>query len=108
LLQNRPPSERAAQKTLEGFGFTVIPQYKIKTRYSTFYVDLYLPELKLCIEIDGGYHFTPGQRHRDKLRSAAIRRSGLHLYRLKAADVYSPRKVAAKIKYFIRRGKTAK
>jgi very-short-patch-repair endonuclease len=102
LMQSRPNSELAAQRTLQKLGYTVIAQKKINTGRSTFYADLYIPELRLCIEIDGGYHFTAMQKKKDALRSAAIRRMGMHVYRLKAADAYHPSKIIAKLKFFVR------
>jgi very-short-patch-repair endonuclease len=103
LLQARPNSEIAAQNTLEKLGYKVIPQYKITTGRHTFYIDLYVPQLRLCIEIDGGYHFTAQQKKRDALRSACLRRLGLHVYRLQAKDAYSTKKIIAKLKYFAMR-----
>jgi len=33
-----------------------------------YIVDFYIPKWRLCVEVDGGYHFTPEQIEKDKCR----------------------------------------
>jgi very-short-patch-repair endonuclease len=108
LMSSRPQSEMAAQRTLQQLGYTVIAQKKFKTARYTFYVDLYLPQLRLAIEIDGGYHFTQAQQKKDKARAAALRRLGIHVYRMRAADAYKPSAIIAKLKYYAYRQNNTK
>ena len=66
-----PPSElllwpRLKNKQLNGFRFR--RQYGI----DKYVVDFYCPELRLAIEIDGGYHFSSDMKEYDPVRQATI------------------------------------
>lgn len=97
LLANTTGAEKKAAEILERANIRVIKQFPISTGRSTFFADLYLPDYRLVLEIDGGYHFTPDQRRKDANRSAVMRRLGLHIYRLTNHDARNPSKVLAKI-----------
>lgn len=90
-------AEKAAYTILIGMGYKVIRQQPISTGRKTYFADLYLPQLKTIIEIDGGYHNTRNQRRLDKNRSNGIWRLGFHVIRLSNRDARSPKKIAAKI-----------
>lgn len=84
-------------------GIRVIRQYPIETGRQVFFADLYIPSLRLVVEIDGGYHTKPVQRRLDANRSAAIRRLGYHVCRLSNRDARSREKVRAKVTAMARR-----
>src|SRR5690348_5961518 len=49
--------------------------------------DFYLPDYKLCIEVDGGYHFTEEQRQKDKAKNNYILHTRhLGLFRISNED----------------------
>lgn len=97
LLEHTTGAEAAACRALHEAGIKYISQYPIVTGRQTFFADIYIPSLRLVLEIDGGYHFTPEQRRRDANRSAAMRRLGYHIYRLTNAEARRPGRVVAKI-----------
>lgn len=78
-------------------GLRVIRQHPINTGRHVYFADLYIPSLRLIVEIDGGYHTTRLQQRLDRNRSANIRRLGYHVCRLSNRDARNREKVRAKI-----------
>lgn len=97
LLSNTTDAEKAACKILSSLNIRYIKQYPINTGKKIYYADIYIPQLRLILEIDGGYHYTPDQKRKDENRSSGIRRLGLHVYRLSNKDARSLQRVKAKI-----------
>ena len=97
LLFKRSDAEKAAHRILSDMGLRVIPQQPIETGRRIYFADLYLPELKTIVEIDGGYHFTEDQRRCDKNRSGGIWRLGYHVLRLTNKDARSEASIKAKL-----------
>lgn len=54
-------------------------------------VDFYFPEVRLGIEVDGSYHNTLQQRHRDREREKALAMSGITIMRLANDEVFGDR-----------------
>jgi len=52
-----------------------------------FIVDFYCSELRLVLELDGLGHTTPSQTDYDVARAICLESRGLHVVRLKNADV---------------------
>ena len=52
-----------------------------------FIVDFYAPRASLVIELDGGQHFEPEQRHYDQRRSVFLEQQGLTVLRFTNLDV---------------------
>ena len=61
LLSKSSDAERAAFKNLVCLGFKPIRQYPVWTKRRIYFADLYIPSLKLIVEIDGGYLYTARQ-----------------------------------------------
>lgn len=78
-------------------GLKAIRQFPINTGRHVYFADLYIPSLRLVVEIDGGYHTTRLQRRLDRNRSANIRRLGYHVCRLSNRDARSVPKIREKI-----------
>lgn len=93
LLSKRTAAEKAVCATLDRMGVKYIPQMPIKTGRKTFYADIYVPSLRLVIEVDGKYHFTDRQRRKDENRSQCLRRMGLHVYRISNPTAPFPKTV---------------
>lgn len=52
-----------------------------------YIVDFYCKPLKLVIEVDGGYHFTPEQRVLDRHRQEILEGMGLHFLRFRDEEI---------------------
>lgn len=106
LLAATTRAESAVGTILRRLGLKYIAQYPIVTPKKTYYADIYVPSLRLVIEVDGGYHGTKEQKQLDDNRSANIRKLNIHLCRIRNSDAYSPEKVKAKIKRFAPKKRT--
>lgn len=101
LLSHTTDTERAAARICSRLGYKVILQQPIFTGRKLYFADIYLPEIKTIVELDGGYHFTKNQKRKDGNRSVGIWRLGYHVVRLNNHDARDPRKVKAKIDLII-------
>ena len=97
LLSNSTDAEKAACKILSSLDIRYIKQFPINTGKKVYYADIYIPQLLLVLEIDGGYHYTNEQKRKDENRSSGIRRLGLHVYRLSNKDARNPKRIKVKI-----------
>jgi len=50
-------------------------------------LDFYSPEYKLCVEADGGQHYTDEGKQRDELRTKALSDSGIQVLRFSDRDI---------------------
>ena len=103
LLSKSTSAEKAACNILSKIGIVYVKQFPIWTGRKQYYADIYIPSLKLVLEIDGAYHFTQKQERLDENRSAGIRRLGYHVCRLSNKDARNPEKIKAKIKRYLER-----
>lgn len=102
LLEKSPQAEKVACAILAKLGIPYVRQYPIWTGKKKYYADIYIPKLKLVLEIDGKYHFTANQKRLDENRSAGMRRLGYHVCRLTNSDARKPDKVFSKIKRYLK------
>ena len=59
--------------------------------YPTYYsVDLYCPELKVCIEVDGPSHRHPQVKKADSRKTRFLRRNGYMVLRVSNSDAMIP------------------
>lgn len=101
LLYKSTSAESAVCRALDSLGLRCVRQFPIWTGRKQYYADIYIPSLRLIIEVDGGYHFTDNQKRLDANRSAGIRRLGYHVCRINNRDAYDTCKIRAKIsRYF--------
>lgn len=103
LLSHTTDAEKAAARICSQLGHKVVLQQPIITGRKLYFADIYLPEIKTIIELDGGYHFTRNQKRKDGNRSAGIWRLGYHVVRLSNHDARDINKVKAKIDMIIRK-----
>ena len=96
LMSKTSNAEKAAIRNCELLGYKVV-------RQKLYFADIYLPELKIIVEVDGGYHFTSPQKRKDNNRSSGIWRMGYHVVRLSNHDARDINKVKAKIELIKRR-----
>nr|DAU53572.1 MAG TPA: Very-short-patch-repair endonuclease [Caudoviricetes sp.] len=97
LMSKTSEAEKAAIHNCELLGYKAVRQQPIATGRKLYFADIYLPELKVIMEIDGGYHYTNKQKRKDSNRSAGIWRMGYHVVRLSNHDARNINKVKAKI-----------
>ena len=97
LMANTSDAEKAAYRTLTLMGYKVVRQQPIDTGRRVYFADLYVPELRMVLEIDGGYHGTSKQKRLDRNRSNGIRRMGYHVLRLSNRDARDPEKIKRKV-----------
>ena len=81
-----PPSElllwpRLKNKQLNGLRFR--RQYGI----DRYVVDFYCPELRLAVEIDGGYHLSLDMKDYDQVRQATIEALGIKFLRFSNQEI---------------------
>lgn len=74
------PSERAIWRIIRDDA-SLAPVLFQKPLGKRYIVDFYFPRAALVVEIDGGYHSTPEQIERDKVRECALHRDGKRVMR---------------------------
>lgn len=97
LMSKTSDAEKAAIRNCELLGYKVVRQQPVTTGRKLYFADIYLPELKTIVEVDGGYHYTSFQKRKDNNRSSGIWRMGYHVVRLSNHDARNLNKVKAKI-----------
>lgn len=97
LSANTSTAEKTAYRNIVSLGYRPVKQYPVWTRRRIYFADLYIPSLRLIIEIDGGYHTTARQKRLDGNRSNGLWRLGYHVVRLTNHDARSISKIKAKI-----------
>lgn len=103
LAAKTSSAEKAAYDNLVRLGLKPIRQFPIWTKRKIYFADLFVPSLKLIVEVDGGYHTTNRQKRLDSNRSSGLWRLGYHVVRLSNHDARDIRKVKAKILSTIRK-----
>lgn len=98
LISKATSAEKLVARELNGLGVHFVLQYPIRSKLGKlFYADIYIPELKLILEVDGAYHETKEQKRKDGNRSSVIRSLGLHVYRITNSEARRAGAVAKKI-----------
>ena len=92
LLKKATITEKILTKFLKSKKVKVDPQRVIYIDYNCiinkFYIaDIYLPELNLIVEIDGGYHETVEQKEKDYNRDMDLKSVGYKIFRCTTSDV---------------------
>ncbi len=87
LRANMPPSEVLLWAKLKG---RQLANCKFRRQYSVgqFVIDLYSPEIKLGVEIDGDSHFEPGEEEKDKQRQSFLESVGIRIVRFQNTAVW--------------------
>lgn len=100
LLEKSTQAERNVCRVLDALAIHYVRQYPIRTARKQFYADIYIPSLRLVIEVDGKYHYADKQKRLDSNRSACLRGKGVSVYRIKNADTYRAKSVIDLIKRY--------
>ena len=95
LRTNQTPAEAAfwelvRRRRVDGWKFTrqhVIAHDGEHTAGRNYIVDFYLPEIRLCVEIDGGVHLGEVQADYDRAREESLRSMGYAVVRFTNVEV---------------------
>ena len=93
LMSKTSDAEKAAIRNCELLGYKVVRQQPVTTGRKLYFADIYIPLLKLIIEVNGGYHFTDNQKRKDKNRSQGVRRLGYSLFNITNKDARDIKKI---------------
>ena len=83
-------TERVPWECLRGRRFLNL-KFRRQHPVGAFVLDFYCEELKVAIEIDGGYHLDPRQRERDTERQDVLESRGIRFIRIPAELVATDR-----------------
>ena len=72
LLENLTHSEQRITNLLDEAGIYYMPQKGFIAGDYYCIVDFYFPKVKICLEIDGGYHNTQEQQARDSRKDSYL------------------------------------
>lgn len=89
LIDSATPFELAMRRRLSDLRVEFDFQKPFQIHGLLCFVDFFLSEQKLCLEVDGGIHRTKRQQNVDKKRSHALHSIGLSVLRVKNEDVES-------------------
>lgn len=81
-------AEKAAKDYLQKKGLKFVFQKPIIANMNGYIADFYFPDIKLILEIDGGYHEDFEQRKADIKRTKDLNAEGIKVVRMKNEDVY--------------------
>lgn len=76
LLNKSTSAEKSVCRILSALNVQFIRQYPVRTARKCFYIDIYIPTLKLAIEVDGKYHFTENQKRLDRQQKCVLAKVG--------------------------------
>ena len=105
LLSKSTSAEKSVCRILEALQVRYIRQYPVRTARKQFYIDIYIPSLRLAIEVDGKYHYTDKQKRLDGNRSACLRRQKISVYRIINRNAYSAKQVKSLLERYKKRNK---
>ena len=83
------PAEKELKKILKAQGIKFVFQKPVTCKNGKSYImDFYLPFQKVCIEVDGGYHNTPEQEEKDKIRTKHLNDLHINVFRITNEEVF--------------------
>lgn len=89
--------ELCFKQILKYFDIKFNSQHVIETNNSkVFILDFYVKSMKLCFEIDGGYHKLDDQIKKDKIRDAELCKLGISTIRFANSTVINNQSVVVK------------
>ena len=95
LLRNSTKYEAIVEnKIKEKINRHVTKQKMIKILGHTYFVDLYLDEYKIAIEVDGNYHTSPKQLLKDKNRDINFELNLIRVFRISNNDTIDAQKLS--------------
>lgn len=99
------PGEQAMANVLKDLNW----RFNVEHPFRSYIFDFYVAAHRMVIEVDGGYHNTPEQSARDKIRDKELVRRGFKVVRLSNEQVIEfPRRAKATILSRIQESNSAK
>jgi len=93
-IKNRAKALRKRMTYCEKVLWQVLRKNRLRHYYfrrqhpiSRFIVDFYCHELKMVVEVDGGYHLSPVQHEKDLNRSAELEKFGIKIIRFSNDEI---------------------
>lgn len=83
LILNRPFRETKLAKWLSDLKLKFVVQKRFQIDNRVFYIDYYLPDYNIAIEVDGGYHNLPDTVQYDRERTSLLLSMGIKVLRFK-------------------------
>jgi very-short-patch-repair endonuclease len=80
-------SQKLAMELLDKARIIYVYEKPIQHFKSFFLIDIYLPETKICIEIDGSSHDLPEKQQSDLIRDNFLKAQGYWVFRIKNWEV---------------------
>ncbi len=88
-LQSHTPAEKEFEKILNSLGSGALRGKFIREwAFKNWIIDFYLYEVRVGVEIDGGYHSLSTQCKRDMKKASDCESAGIILLRLSNAEVF--------------------
>lgn len=79
--------QKMAMQILESNEITYIAEQPIPNYWSFYLIDIYIPQYKICIEIDGSSHDLPEIAEADRIRDNFLKKSWYWVMRIKNEEV---------------------
>jgi very-short-patch-repair endonuclease len=86
LRKNQTDSEKKLWQVLRNRGLSGA-KFRRQFPLDKYILDFYSPELKLCIEADGGQHYTTEGEQKDEIRTKTLRDLGIQVLRFNDRDI---------------------
>lgn len=109
LTKKATLAEKALAKALiesplhDRYEFQYIIYDKKKGKIEKFYIaDFCFPDLKIIIELDGEYHFTPEQQKKDTQRTKDLKRLGYKVYRFSNSQILGSKNLQGLVQWIIK------
>ena len=88
LRENMTEAERLLWEKIRGKQLKVYQFYRQKT-IGNYIVDFYCPKAKLIIELDGGQHYNPEGKAKDRARDGYMKDIGLRVLKFSDKEVFN-------------------
>jgi very-short-patch-repair endonuclease len=86
MRKNPTPAEKALWLVLRNRAVNGL-RFRRQHALDGLVLDFYCPEVRLCVELDGGVHDTPEQQERDAARTAHLQARDIRVLRFRNDEV---------------------
>lgn len=94
LKRKSTPYENIVFQFLVSHGiYHIAKQFPVKAYGHRYFLDLYIRQMKIAIEVDGGYHNSIEQIEKDKERDENLKKKGINTLRISNNDVFIEEKL---------------
>jgi very-short-patch-repair endonuclease len=86
LRKNQTDAEKKLWQVIRNRGLSGV-KFRRQLPLDKYILDFYSPELKLCIEADGGQHYTYEGKQKDEIRTKTLCDLGIQILRFSDRDI---------------------